>query len=146
MISSSKAYSMAAPLAGLILATLSLSGCSTSSAIRPDSSPSYAAVEAALTQTGADICNISLSSGGSYCDRHTDNPSEATVYTDFPASFFSDEVSIAEVPNNSVYANGRTIVAVPSPSRTLVTALNQNGFKWLIAGRVTFHSVKNSGR
>jgi hypothetical protein len=125
----SKTHSKAAPLAVLILVTLSLLGCSTSSAIRSDSSPSFAAVEAALAQTGVHSCNIRFSSGGTYCDRHTGDPSEATVYTDTPASFFSNEVSVAKALYNSVWANGRTIVAVPSPNQTLVTALDRNGFK-----------------
>ena len=129
MAPNSKASSKVAPLAVLVLVTLSLLGCSTSSSIRSESSPSFAAVKAALAQTGVDFCNLRFSSGGTYCDRHSGGPAEATVYTDVPASFFSSEVSLAKVPNNSVWANGRTIVAVPSPNQTLVTALDRNGFK-----------------
>jgi hypothetical protein len=87
MTPSSKALSKVAPLAVLILATLSLSGCRTSSAIRSDSSPSFVAVEAALAQTGVDFCNISPSPGGTYCNRHAGGPPMVWVYSDFPASF-----------------------------------------------------------
>jgi len=129
MTLSSKASFKVAPLAVLVLVTLSLSGCSTSSSIRSDSSPSFAAVKTALAPTGVDFCNIRFSSGGTFCDHHAGGPAEATVYTDIPASVFSSAVSQAKVPNNSVWANGGTIVAVPSPSQTLVTALDRNGFK-----------------
>ena len=124
----SKAHFKAAPLAVLILVTLSLSGCSTSSSIQSDSSPSFAAVKTALAQSGVHSCNLRFSSGGTFCDRHIGDPSEATVYTNTPASFFGSEVSVAKALHNSVWANGRTIVAVASPSPTLVTALDRNGF------------------
>jgi len=128
---SSQASSKAPPLAVLILVTLSLSGCSAPSAIRSDSSPSYAAVEAALAPTGVEFCNVTLSPGGTYCDSHyvPGHPSVAMVFTGFPASFFSYEVGMADIPHNSVWVNGRTIVGVPRPGQAVVTALDQNGFK-----------------
>ena len=142
MTHSLKASSNMAPLAVLMLVTFSMSGCGTSDAIRSDSSPSFAAVEAALARTGVELCDLRLSSGGTYCDRHTAEPSEGTVYSDIPASFFTFEVDLAKIPHNSVWANGRTIVSIPGPSQTVVTALEGNGFKWLTTGRVTFHSAK----
>lgn len=135
----------AAPLALVALVTLSISGCSTSSSIRSDSSPSFAAVEAALAQTGIEFCNLRFSSAGSYCDHYPGQPPVATVSADTPASFFGDAISIAEVPDNSVWANGRTIVSLRSPSQMVVTALKQNGFKWLTTGRVKF-TPGTSGR
>ena len=69
MALSSKASSKVAPLTVLTLLTLTISGCNTSSAIRPESSPSYEAVEAALAQTGIKFSNIRLTAGGSYCYR-----------------------------------------------------------------------------
>jgi hypothetical protein len=125
----------AAPLVLCTLVTLTLAACSTSSAIRSDSSPSFAAVQGALAQTGVEICNLSSSPGGRYCDHHTGHPSVAVVYADIPESFFSSTVSIAKVPDNSVWVNGRTIVAVPGPSQTVVAALSGNGFKRLPTGK-----------
>src|SRR5271155_4870356 len=135
-----------APLAVLILVTLSLSGCSAPNSIRSDSSPSFAAVEAALAQTGVDFCNMSYSQGGSFCDRHAGQPSVAMVVTDIPEEFFTSAVSLAKIPDNSVWINGGTIVGVNNPSRAVVTALDQNGFKWLTTGQVTFHPGNSSGR
>ena len=117
------------PLAEVILVTLSLSGCGTSSSIRSDSSPPFAKVKEALAQTGVSFCNLSLSSGGTFCDRHSGDPVEATVYTDVPASMFRSIVNLAKDPNNTVWTNGRTIVSLPDPSRSMAAELARNGFK-----------------
>jgi hypothetical protein len=117
------------PMVAVMLVTLSLSGCGTSSSIRSDSSPPFANVKEALAQTGVSFCNLSLSSGGTFCDRRSGGPVEATVYTGVPASMFSGIVSLAKAPSNTVWTNGRTIVALPNPSRSMVAALARNGFK-----------------